>query len=437
MKRRGGGRWLLLALAAAGLGAAEEPVVFRSEVALIRVDAQVLDSQNRAITGLRREDFVLRENGQIREIRNFATEEIPLDMLLLLDVSRSMRPHIERIGGAANEAVLVLGRQDRVGIMVFDRQVRMRMPLRLGVGDLGDEIERLLREEDFNGGTDITRALYEAGRYLGRNGRRDARRAIVIVTDDQTERQRDEDGVTRALTGADVVLSAIIAPDAMRSGRRSGGGGPLGRRGGWDDVIWGPRRYPRPGGSVSIGTRTAGTEEIARRTGGDSLRIEDADALETVFARIRQRYALHFYLPEGAKANEERRIEVELAAAARRRYPNAEVRYRRTYVTPAEGSGTEVSGTPEQAPVAAAGEKEVRGAEPAEEQEEEARAEEPRLKRRRPAVDEDGARRRGPASTGEAAEGWRRSTEAPVETEAEAPARRGGWRKATEEDLKP
>lgn len=434
MKRRGGGRWLLLALAVAGLGSAEEPVVFRSEVALIRVDAQVLDSQNRAITGLRREDFVLRENGQIREIRNFATEEIPLDMLLLLDVSRSMRPHIERIGAAANEAVLVLGRQDRVGIMVFDRQVRMRMPLRLGVGDLGDEIDRLLREEDFNGGTDITRALYEAGRYLGRNGRRDARRAIVIVTDDQTERQRDEDGVTRTLTGADVVLSAIIAPDAMRSGRRSGGG-PLGRRGGWEDVIWGPRRYPRPGGSVSIGTRAAGTEEIARRTGGDSLRIEDADALETVFARIRQRYALHFYLPEGARANEERRIEVELAAAARRRYPNAEVRYRRTYLTPVEGSGTEVSGTAEQAPVAEGGGKEVAGAEAAEE--EEVRAEAPRLKQRRPGVDEDGARRRGPASTGEAASwGWR-STEATTETEADAPARRGGWRKATEEDLKP
>ena len=48
----------------------DEPVVFRSDVSLVRVDVQVLDG-SRAVTGLRAEDFVLRENGREREIRNF------------------------------------------------------------------------------------------------------------------------------------------------------------------------------------------------------------------------------------------------------------------------------------------------------------------------------------------------------------------------------
>ena len=58
--------------------------------------------------------------------------------------------------------------------------------------------------------------------------------------------------------------------------------------------------------------------------------------------RIRQRYSLHFNLPEGVKPGEERQIEVQLAAAARRRYPDAEVRYRRVYLFP-DGSYSERS----------------------------------------------------------------------------------------------
>lgn len=420
----------LLLLLLAGAAPAADDVVFRSDVSLIRVDVQVLDRQNRTITGLHQEDFVLREDGQTREIRNFASEETPLDVMLLLDVSRSMRPHIERIAAAANEAMLVLGRQDRVGIMVFDRQVRTRMRLRQSVGDLGRELQDLLDEEDFNGGTDITRALYEAGRYLGREARKEARRAIVIVTDDQTERGRDEDGVTRTLTASDVVLSAIIAPDALGASRR--GGGTIGTGGGvLDDIIFG-RRNPRRRAPVSYGTRSAGTSEIARRTGGDSLRIADADALETTLARIRQRYALHFYLPDGVKPNQERQIAVELAGAARRRYPDADLRYRNFYLTPADAGSTVSSAPapPSDAPVtvASGGSTDRPPASPPEE-------DEPQLKRRRPATDESYGSRNGPAQTSGGV--WRPPSESPTAAPTTEPERKGGWRKATPEDLKP
>jgi hypothetical protein len=81
-------------------------------------------------------------------------------------------------------------------------------------------------------------------------------------------------------------------------------------------------------------TQSAGTAEIARRSGGDSMPVDDASALETTLARIRQRYALHFHLPEGVKPGQERDVQVELADAVRRRYPDAEVRYRRVYISP-------------------------------------------------------------------------------------------------------
>src|ERR1700681_1205860 len=120
--------YLVFALAAVSLFAdapqaepkpADPPVTFRSEVSLVRVDAQVVDQHNRPITGLRAEDFILREDGKQQEIRNFQSENMPVDLILLLDVSRSMEPHVQRIAAAAHQALGVLGDQDRIAIMVL------------------------------------------------------------------------------------------------------------------------------------------------------------------------------------------------------------------------------------------------------------------------------------------------------------------------------
>src|SRR6266852_6642895 len=106
---------LMFALAAGLLPAQDSEVVFRSDVSLVRVDAQVVDRDNRAVTGLRLSDFVLREEGRPQQIRNFASENMPVDVLFLLDVSGSMRPHVQRIADAAHEALRALRDEDRMG----------------------------------------------------------------------------------------------------------------------------------------------------------------------------------------------------------------------------------------------------------------------------------------------------------------------------------
>jgi von Willebrand factor type A domain len=340
------------ALGAVLTAALPAQVVFRSDVSLVRVDAQVIDRSHQAITGLTAEDFILREQGQPQVIRHFSAEEMPVDVVLLLDVSGSMRPHVERIASAAHTALRVLGEGDRVAIMVFDRQSRIRMPFKRSYDDIQRGLQAVLEDEDFNGGTDINRGLLDAIQYVSRDARKDARRAIVILTDDQTERDRDEEGISRALARADTVLSALLAPNAIRSlGGRSGpwgwpGGGGMG--GPLGDIILGRRGggrgYPPPV-STRGRTQSAGSAEIARASGGDSFPVEDAGALQTTLERIRQRYALHFHLPEGVRPGEERQIEVELSAAARRRYPGAEVRFRRVYMAP--GSREAPSSSPE------------------------------------------------------------------------------------------
>jgi VWFA-related protein len=339
---------LLLLACALGtvLSAGDDDLVFRSDVSLVRVDAQVLDSTNRAIVHLKATDFVLREDGKVVPIKNFASENMPVDVLFLLDVSGSMRPHVQRIADASGQALTELGKDDRMGIMVFDRYTRVRLGFNSNRVDVQREFDRLLRDERFNGGTDITRAMLDAADYVRSNGRRDARRAIVILTDDQTEYDRDDEGVGRALGRADAVMCALIAPDATPYGNRGGGqrGGGLGGGGlggGLGGIIFGRgggggSRYPGGGGGGGS-HRSAGTSEIARDSGGDSMSVNDAEALDDTLARLRQRYTLYFNLPEGVQAGQERNIQVDLAPEARRRFSDAEVRYRRTSMSSTGG----------------------------------------------------------------------------------------------------
>jgi VWFA-related protein len=325
----------VFALSAVSLLADDPPPTFRSDVSLVRVDAHVVDQQNRSIPDLRVEDFVLREDGKQLEIRNFVAEKLPVDVILLLDVSRSMESQVQRVADAAHQALGALGDQDRIAIMVFDRATRLRLPFRDKRQDAERELKKVVDQETFEGGTDITRGLLDAAKYMSRNARRDARRAIVILTDDQTEFDRNDAVVLRALTRADAVLSSLIAPDALRtaSAQRTPRDRELEKM--FGDMM---SRMPFGGGAApgifGPRTRSAGTSAIARRSGGDSVAVEEASAFEKTLSRIRERYALYFYLPEGVKPGDERAIEVDLSDAARQRHPGAEVRYRRSYLAP-------------------------------------------------------------------------------------------------------
>lgn len=355
--------WAIVIALCAAIPASGQPpqtpastdIVFKSDVSQVRVDVRVVDRDNRAVTSLTAGDFVLYEEGRQRPIRGFATEEMPLDVLFLFDVSVSMKPHVRRIVEAAREALNVLGEGDRVAIMVFDRSSRLRTPFRPRDQVFGD-FQNVIRQESFGGGTDITRGLIDAARYVQKNARKDARHAIIIVTDDQTERESDEPRVLAALSNADAVLSALIAPDAVGSRRSMPGGGyPRGgsRRGGGypgggvPDIIFGRRNPPgggSPGGgypgggypSATSRTRPAGSPEIARESGGDSLDVDEASALETTLQGLRRRYSLYFSMPSGASPGAERSVRVELTASARRHHPEAEILCRSTYRIPAD-----------------------------------------------------------------------------------------------------
>jgi VWFA-related protein len=339
-------------VATAVLLRADDDPVFKSDVALSRVDAQVVDRDGRAVAGLQARDFVLRVDGKVQPIKNFDSESMPIDILLLLDVSGSMRPHVERMADAAQQALNVLAEHDRIAILVFDTRTRERLPFTNSRSEVTGELRHLVRSEGFNGGTRITSAMIEAAQYVQRHARADARRAVVILTDDETQDSEDEPRVESALARANAVLSFLQAPyevPSMTGGRRRGGmgwpgGGGVGFPGGGGG--WPGSGGGIPGGGGIGGQRdpdhSAGTETIARDSGGDTMSINDASALEDTLARLRQRYALHFYLSEEAQGKSQHTIRVDLSPEARIRYPEAEVRSRRVFM----GGGSNESSGP-------------------------------------------------------------------------------------------
>jgi hypothetical protein len=353
-----------------GTLAADDPVVFKSEVAMTRVDTQVVDATGRPITGLQPKDFVLRVDGKPQPIRNFLSENMPVDVLLLLDVSGSMQPHIERIADASETALRVLAPDDRVAIMLFDTRTRLKLPFHSDHGEISQKLHSILQSESFNGGTRITHALLDAASYVQKQGRPNARRAIVVLTDDETQDAQDAPRVEQALDEANAVLSFLRAPyaeDFVRGPRGGSGGGNV-PWGGGGNGPWGggggtwpggasrwPGTGPRLPGGVSVGrgdpSHSAGTADIAADSGGDVIPVDGASAFEDMLARLRQRYALHFYWPSAAAKPQERIVSVALSRSAGAEYPNAEVRYRRAYVGTPTGrsSGTllEVSRQPD------------------------------------------------------------------------------------------
>jgi VWFA-related protein len=98
----------------------QDQATFRSDVALVRVDAEVRTGSG-PVSDLRRDSFRIKDNGIEQSIVYFAHDEQPLDAILLFDTSNSMRRVVARVAEAAHIAMGELRPGDRVAIMAFDR----------------------------------------------------------------------------------------------------------------------------------------------------------------------------------------------------------------------------------------------------------------------------------------------------------------------------
>lgn len=294
---------------------ADQVPTFSTGTSQVRLDVQVSTGKD-LITGLKQDDFLVFDEGAPEPITYFGRDAEHLRLLLLLDVSGSMRKNLQPMAATARQALHYLHYKDRVGIMLFSRETKVLLDF---TADM-DEAARQLREavesdQGIGSGTAINRSILSACGYMESYAakvddpkQQQERRAILIVTDNLSLNYKASDEqVLRALYGNDTVFNAIVFGRAER---------PL---------------PPPPGTQLNPDYTPADVFRLAEETGGEAVKAARADAtFAEMMERIRTRYSLSYKPPE-AKAGAFRHVRVELSPAARRAWPNAVLRYRSGY----------------------------------------------------------------------------------------------------------
>jgi VWFA-related protein len=299
---------------------AQNRATFHVGVSLVHVDAEVTAADGRILDHLTKDDFRVFDEGKPQKIVQFSEGEEPLDLILLFDISGSMRPKVAEVAAAARQGIRELRPGDRVCVMTFNTRSRVLAPFTEDLDAVQHTIQEDLMRLDFDGGTFIQSAVDDAALKLMHQPRTNRRRAVLIITDNLGQRNRRESTVVRDFWEADAILSALIVrSEAMQTLHTVG-------------IIMSPQLL-----ALSVGVRG-----ITEKTGGDFVHAADpGTAFQDAMHRIRVRYSLYYDLPQ-AKPGHHRSLRVELTAAAEQQFPKSHVRARTGYVVPQADDGGEV-----------------------------------------------------------------------------------------------
>lgn len=194
----------------AGVSVAGAAQTFRSRVESVRLDALVLD-RGRPVVGLRADDFEIRDNGALQAVTLLGAGALPMDVILLLDMSGSLSA--ERLGAlraAAGALLDALRPADRAALATFSREVQRAQALTHDVA----AVRRALERETPSGPTVLVDAMFAA---IGMTEPGD--RCLLIVFSDglDTASWLQPDAVVRAAERSEVVIYAVSTSTARHA----------------------------------------------------------------------------------------------------------------------------------------------------------------------------------------------------------------------------
>jgi VWFA-related protein len=249
---------LAVAAAVVALGgslATAQTPTFSARTRAVRIDVLAM-SGGRPVPGLVADDFEVRDNGVVQRVDLVSFAEVPLNLVLALDVSESVSgERLTQLRQAAAALLHDLRDRDLAALITFSHAIVVHSGLTRDRPSLAAALSSVEPE----GGTAIVDAVQSAV-VLGES---DAGRALVLVF---------SDGVDTA--------SWLAQPELLRTARRS------------DAVIYG----------VTVRASTPLVRELTEETGGSLFDIAStADlqaAFRTVLDEFRSRYLVS-YTPTG------------------------------------------------------------------------------------------------------------------------------------------
>lgn len=159
-----------------------QPPVFRSGASLVALNVTVTGPDKRFVTGLEAEDFAVFEDGIQQEVQFFESSAVPIDLIVLIDTSSSMRHRMPIVHEAALGFIKTLRSGDRAAIVEFNDTVTVIQ----GLTSDRALLEAAIRGTTARGGTALHNALYVALKQFGRGARAvsDVRRQALAVLSD-------------------------------------------------------------------------------------------------------------------------------------------------------------------------------------------------------------------------------------------------------------
>jgi Ca-activated chloride channel homolog len=184
------------------------------DVSLVLVNVTVTDPYDRLVTGLEKENFRVFEDGTQQEIVNFSSEDVPISIGVIFDMSGSMSDKLEKARQAAVQFLRAANPRDEFFLVSFNDYARL-------TSDFTSSVEELQNRMLYTTAKGQTALL--DGIYLGLSQMRSAshgKRALLIISDGGDNHSRyNESDIRNFLKEADCQLYAIGVFDSNDLGR--------------------------------------------------------------------------------------------------------------------------------------------------------------------------------------------------------------------------
>jgi Ca-activated chloride channel homolog len=198
---------------------------FTSDVNRVSLQFTVTDRRGRFVTGLGKDDFLVREGRNTQKVLLFSSEsELPLRLAILVDASNSIRDRFRFIQEAAIEFINSVMRpgKDKAIVVSFDTAAELQVDLT----DDKEKLARSIRDLRAGGGTTMYDAIALASRdkLMKELPRYGFRYAIVILSDgDDNQSRYSRDQALEFAQMADAVIYTISTNSVTGAKGETGG----------------------------------------------------------------------------------------------------------------------------------------------------------------------------------------------------------------------
>jgi len=297
-----------------------DDATFRVEVQLVQLDVQVLQKKGlRQVGTLTKDDFELYEDGARQQIADISRDQLPLSVVLLFDLTDSVRPVLKPLANGALAALQHLKPEDEVAVMVYAAKTRLLQDFTTNHNKVVTAIKKASKMESSEKAF-FNEAIYEASAQLERANNPKSRRVIIWLTDNvpnvPSDLQYTEAEAIRKTFETGSVVSALVErseiSDVMSAADARN---PL--------LMW--SRSHHPPGDVN---------QYAELTGGEVMksgRDEVSTKLAELIDQIRTRYTLGYYPSGNQPKGKFCEVKVQIRSESQKRVGRVIVRTKQGY----------------------------------------------------------------------------------------------------------